>query len=114
MDDTFGHFVTEIIDRKGLKDSDVYNKALLSRQVWNNIKNGKVKNPSKQTVCALILSLELDSTESMTLLNRAGYAFSKSSKFDLIIEYCIREGIYDVMKVNEILYGYDQPLLGTK
>ena len=114
LDDSFSVALVKTIDEKGFKDSDVYNRALLSRQVFNNIKNGKVKTPSKGTVCALIFSLKLNMDEANEFLKKAGYALSNSSQFDLIIKYCIEKGIYDVNLVNEYLYSFDQILLGTK
>jgi GDP-D-mannose dehydratase len=61
---------------------------------------------------ALALKLPID--ESKELLRKAGYAFSKSDKTDIIVEYCIENHIYDIFRVNEILYTYEQPVLGSR
>lgn len=38
--------------------------------------------------------------------------FWVSHKFDVSVEYFIQRQRYDVFEINEVLFGYDQPLLG--
>lgn len=57
--------------------------------------------------------LELSLEETDDLLKRAGYALSHSQKFDVIVEFFIVSGQYDIFAINEILFQYDQPLLGA-
>ena len=49
----------------------------------------------------------------LSMLLKAGFSLSHSYKFDLIIEYCIKHGEYDVYKINEILFAHDQNLIGA-
>lgn len=57
-------------------------------------------------------ALELSLDETDDLLERAGYALSHASKFDVIVEYFIVSGKYNIFDINEVLFKYDQPLLG--
>ena len=61
---------------------------------------------------ALAIALELSLEETDDLLKRAGYAISHASKFDVIVEYFIVSGKYNIFEINEVLFKYDQPLLG--
>jgi hypothetical protein len=59
---------------------------------------------------AIALELNLDQTED--LLQRAGYALSRSRKLDVIVEFFIQNSMYNIYEINEVLHQHDQPLLG--
>lgn len=111
-EDTFQAHLLNLIDKKGLTDAEVYKKADIDRRHFSKIRKNPDYRPKKSTAIALAIALELNIDEAADLLRRAGYAFSPSSRADLIARYCIEHGIYDLIKVNAILYSYDQPLLG--
>ena len=100
------------IDASGKKDSEIYKKALLSKQHFSKIRNNPNYKPTKATAISLALALELSLEETKDLIGRAGYALTNSSKFDLIIRYAIEHGIYDLVQINCMLFEYDQSLLG--
>ena len=109
----FSETLLQMIDRKGIKDSEVYKKANLSKQHFSKIRNNPNYKPTKPTAVALALALELDIEETMDLIGRAGYALTNSSKFDLIVRYFIEHKNYNVVDINLALFEYDQNLLGS-
>ena len=76
------------------------------------IRNNKNYKPSKNTALALAIALELNLDETKDFIGKAGYALTHSSKMDLIVEFFIKNGDYDIFKINEVLFAFDQPLLG--
>jgi len=111
-DETFSETLLRMIDRSGRTDADVYRKANIDKKLFSKIRSDPYYHPKKTTAVALALSLRLTLPETLDLIGRAGYTFTRSSKFDLIVGFCIERKNYDVFEVNGLLYDYDQPLLG--
>lgn len=109
----FSEYLMKKIIESGRTDADVYKRANLDRKLFSKIRNDKNYKPKKYTALALAISLQLDKEEALNLIGKAGYTLTRSSKGDLIIEYCLDHNKYNIIEINEVLYHYDQPLLGS-
>lgn len=112
-EDGFQPTLFRLIDKSGLTDPQVYHRANLDRKLFSKIRNDKNYNPKKSTVLALAFALRLNIDETTDLLRRAGYALSPGNLSDIIVEYFIRSGEYDLFKVNAYLFDQDLPAIGS-
>ena len=108
LDESFSDMLLRLIDEKGYLDAEVYKRANIDRKLFSKIRCNRDYSPSRHTAIALAIALRLSLDETIDLLNAAGFNLSHSNRTDVIVEYFIDNGIYDLYLLNETLVQFGE------
>ena len=113
----FSQIIHQWMAKKELNESDICHKANIPASLFSDIldkdnKDDMKHEPDKRAVLSLGVALGLAPEEMTDFIGHAGYSLTNNSKFDLIIKYCIEKNIYDIWEINQILFRFEQEMLG--
>ena len=108
--ETFSEATLRIIDEHGWKDSEVYNRVFMDRRLFSKLRR-KDYRPGRETAILMAFALRLNADEARDYIGLAGYTFSSGSKADIIVEYFLQAGNYDVIELDAALMEFGEPTL---
>lgn len=113
VENAFSSVLFKLINEKEISEEECCKKANIGKQTWSKIINDNEYMPSKNVAIAFAIALKLTFEETQRFLAIFGFALCRNSKFDIIIEYFLLKGEYDIFLINETLFKFDQVCLGV-
>ena len=111
---SFTDSVMSYMRENSLSSASVYRRAQIDRRLFSKMLSDRDFHPSKDTALAITFALHLPYFQATDLLCRSGYALSHSSRRDLILEYFLKEQIFDLNEINEVLDRLGERIIGRK
>ena len=80
-----------------------YKRAGISRQIYSRIVSDEGSTVDKRTAMRFCVGLQLEMKEAELLMKAAGFAFSATLPEDEVFVYCIKNKIWNIEDVNDIM-----------
>lgn len=103
---SFSSEVVRMVKEKYQKTSEFYHAAGIDKRTWHKISTDFGYKPSRMTAFRCCIGLKLNAEEAEELLKLAGMAFSPNDPDDLVLKFCLENGIRDIPGINYMLYRY--------
>lgn len=102
---TFSELLFHYIDSSNLTDVQVYKKAFIYKRTFSKIRSNKNYHPSFGTIILFSIALKLSTSQFEDLLHSAAYSLPQNSYINITLKYCFDNKIYDIYRVNELIYA---------
>ncbi len=101
--ETFSDTLLRLIRERNKTAPEVYRAAGVDSRHFSKINSNRDYKPSKETVCAFAIALNLSLKEAEELLEKAGFALSPSNIFDVTISFFLEKRVYDRKRIDLIM-----------
>lgn len=103
---SFSSEVARLVRERFKKASEFYHAAGIDKRTYHKISSDFGYTPSRNTAFRCCIGLRLNVEEAESLLKLAGMAFSPNDPDDLVLKFCLENGIWDIPGINYMLYRY--------
>ncbi len=103
---SFSSEVVRLVQERFKKASVFYHAAGIDKRTYHKMSSDFGYIPSRKTAFRCCIGLKLNVEEAESLLKLAGMAFSPNNPDDLVLKFCLENGIWDISGINYMLYRY--------